>query len=60
MAKYWFGELLQRSGQQGSERDCGMNMVLVIDNDKELCAFMKKCIEREKLTAVAASDGIEL
>ena len=37
-----------------------MNMVLVIDNDKELCAFMKKCIEREKLTAVAASDGIEL
>ena len=28
-----------------------MNKVLIIDDDKELCALMKKCVERENLAA---------
>lgn len=36
-----------------------MNRVLVIDDDKELCALMKKCIEQEKLSAVTVYNGIE-
>ena len=36
-----------------------MNKVLVIDDDKELCALMKKCIEQENLAAVVANGGIE-
>lgn len=36
-----------------------MNKVLIIDDDKELCALMKKCVEQEKLTAVVAGGGIE-
>ncbi len=35
------------------------NSVLIIDNDKELCALMKKCIEQENLSAVIAHGGIE-
>ncbi|MFR1650670.1 MAG: DNA-binding response regulator, partial [Hominenteromicrobium sp.] len=26
-----------------------MNSVLIIDDDKELCALMKKCVEQENL-----------
>lgn len=36
-----------------------MNKVLIIDDDKELCTLMKKCVEQEKLTAVVAGGGIE-
>ena len=36
-----------------------MNKVLIIDDDKELCALMKKCIEQENLSAVTAYSGIE-
>ena len=36
-----------------------MNKVLMIDDDKELCALMKKCVEQENLTAVVAGGGIE-
>lgn len=36
-----------------------MNKVLIIDDDKELCALMKKCVEQENLTAVVADGGIE-
>ena len=36
-----------------------MNKVLIIDDDKELCAIMKKCIEQEKLSAVTVYNGIE-
>ena len=36
-----------------------MNKVLIIDDDKELCALMKKCIEQEKLSAVTVYIGIE-
>lgn len=36
-----------------------MNKVLIIDDDKELCALMKKCVERENLVAVVANGGIE-
>lgn len=35
-----------------------MNKVLIIDDDKELCALMKKCIEQEKLSAVTVYNGI--
>ena len=36
-----------------------MNKVLIRDDDKELCALMKKCIEQEKLSAVTVYNGIE-
>ncbi len=36
-----------------------MNKVLIIDDDKELCALIKKCIEQENLAAVVAGGGIE-
>ncbi len=36
-----------------------MNKVLIIDDDKELCTLMKRCVEQEKLTAVVANGGIE-
>ena len=36
-----------------------MNKVLIIDDEKELCALMKKCIEQEKLSAVTVYNGIE-
>ena len=36
-----------------------MNKDLIIDDDKELCALMKKCIEQEKLSAVTVYNGIE-
>lgn len=36
-----------------------MNKVLIIDDDKELCALMKKCVEQENLTTVVAGGGIE-
>ncbi len=31
-----------------------MNKVLVIDDDKELCALMKKCVEWENLSTAVA------
>ena len=36
-----------------------MNKVVIIDDDKELCTLMKKCVEQENLTAVIANGGIE-
>lgn len=36
-----------------------MDTVLIIDDDKDLCALMKKCIEQENLSAVAVHDGSE-
>jgi DNA-binding response OmpR family regulator len=36
-----------------------MNNVLIIDDDKELCALMKKCVEQEKLSAIIAHGGVE-
>lgn len=36
-----------------------MNNILIIDDDKELCALMKKCVEQEDLSAVTAYNGIE-
>ncbi len=36
-----------------------MNNVLIIDDDKELCALMKKCVEQENLSAVIAYGGVE-
>ena len=46
-------------GEQNKERSCTINKVLIIDDDKELCALMKKCIEQEKLSAVTVYNGIE-
>lgn len=42
-----------------AERKKNMNKVLIIDDDKELCTLMKKCVEQENLTAVVAGGGIE-
>lgn len=36
-----------------------MNQVLIIDDDQELCALMKKCVEQEHLTTVISFGGIE-
>ena len=36
-----------------------MNSVLIIDDDKELCALMKKCVEQENLSAAMAYGGLE-
>ena len=36
-----------------------MNKAIIIDDDKELCKLMKKCVEQENLTAVIANGGIE-
>jgi DNA-binding response OmpR family regulator len=35
------------------------NSVLIIDDDKELCALMKKCVEKENLSAIIAHGGVE-
>ena len=42
---------------QKQEGRRSMNKVLVIDDDKELCALMKKCVEQESLVAVVANGG---
>ena len=36
-----------------------MDTVLIIDDDKELCKLMKKCVEQENLSAVVAHGGFE-
>jgi len=36
-----------------------MNSVLLIDDDKELCALMKKCVEQENLSVITAHNGTE-
>ena len=41
------------------ERNGSMNHVLIIDDDKELCALMKKCVEQEYLSAIIAHGGVE-
>lgn len=35
-----------------------MNRVLIIDDDNELCALMKKCVEQENISALIASGGV--
>ena len=35
-----------------------MNSVLIIDDDKELCALMKKCVEQEQLSVLTAHGGV--
>lgn len=35
------------------------NRVLIIDDDKELCVLMKKCVEQENLSAIIAHGGVE-
>lgn len=35
-----------------------MKKVLIIDDDRELCALMKKCAEQENLSAVTAPGGV--
>ena len=36
-----------------------MYNVLIIDDDKELCALMTKCVEQENLSAIVAYNGIK-
>lgn len=35
------------------------NRVLIIDDDKELCALMKRCVEQENLSSIIAHGGVE-
>lgn len=40
-----------------------MNKILIIDDDRELCAFMKKCVKKERFSAVVSctgTDGLQL
>lgn len=46
----------KNKAREGTER---MNRVLIIDDDKELCALMKKCVEQENLSALVAHGGME-
>lgn len=36
-----------------------MNNVLIIDDDKELCALMRKCVEMENLSVLVAHNGLD-
>lgn len=45
--------------EQKEERKYNINSVLIIDDDKELCALMKKCVEQENLSAITAHFGAE-
>lgn len=36
-----------------------MNHVLIIDDDKELCALMKKCVQMENLSVLVAHNGLD-
>lgn len=36
-----------------------MNKILIIDDDKEICSLLKKCVEKENLVAVVAYNGLE-
>ncbi len=36
-----------------------MNKILIIDDDKEICGLLKKCVEKENLAAVVAYNGLE-
>ena len=36
-----------------------MKTVLIIDDDKSLCALMKKCVEKENLYAMSAYTGVD-
>lgn len=44
---------------QNKERNYAMNKILIIDDDKELCSLMKKCVEQENLSALVAHGGVE-
>lgn len=46
----------KNKAREGTER---MNRVLIIDDDRELCALMKKCVEQENLSAFVAHGGME-
>lgn len=36
-----------------------MNKILIVDDDRELCALMKKCVEKERFSAAVAYTGEE-
>lgn len=36
-----------------------MSHILIIDDDKELCSLMQKCVEKEELSAIIAHTGSE-
>lgn len=36
-----------------------MSSILIIDDDTELCALMKKCVEHEQMMAIVAHGGME-
>lgn len=41
------------------ERKRKMNKVIIIDDDKDLCFLMKKCVEQENYIAMIANSGAE-
>lgn len=55
-----YNDFVRGTGQGLSREGAGgVNKVLVIDDDRELCALMKKCVEQEGLWAVVTNSGCE-
>jgi len=48
-----------RRQNQARKGNKNMSKVLIIDDDKELCALMKKCVEQENLSSAVAYGGLE-
>ncbi len=46
-------------GEQNNERNCAMNKILIIDDDRELCALMKHSVQSEHIEADFCNTGKE-
>ena len=44
---------------QNKERNCAMNKILIIDDDRELCALTKRSIQSENIEADSCNTGKE-
>ena len=44
---------------QNKERNCAMNKILIIDDDRELCALIKRSVQAENIEADFCNTGKE-
>ena len=44
---------------QNKERNCAMNKILIIDDDRELCALIKRSVQSEHIEADFCNTGKE-
>ena len=62
MAGVWRSLKLRRSrlmGGQDKGRSCAMNKILIIDDDRELCALIKRSVQSEHIEADFCNTGKE-